>query len=620
MRGAIYRPADTLGALAGVAAAALAEEPRALAMVYHAGLDSTGHVCGCTSDAWRFQLGHVDRLAEQLAGALPPGTAMYVTADHGMVDVGPADRVDADAQPELRDGVALLGGEPRARHVYARPGAAGDVLDTWRDTLGAAAWVVSREQAIDDGWFGPVRADLADRIGDVVAASAGPLAVVAATAEPRETALVGMHGSLAPTDQLVPLLDSRARIDHCLSTVAAGKPPRLSTEMGKLSTDKTSAARLLTGVADLAAALAAEHPPVRAGRALAAGRAARPGQLPGRPRARSGLRRPGPGPGRPGRLRRPPPAARDRRLPGRDAPGRHQPGQPGGGLRRRGLHRRGAGLVAAALLRPRPGPGAGRRVPGLDAGRPAGEHRGAAAAPGQLHGPAGRHAAAQRGGRGPAGPVRRAARRPRGRAVPRRHRAGGPGRRAHPRRGQRPHRRERGGRRPVPARRRAAPAVRRPGRVRRLGRDGPPGGGVLRVGRDRGPRDPGPGAGRPARGPVRRVLVRLDRRPRTARWRRASGAGRAVEPSRARGPAREWSPAVRPVGLRPRSTSCACYVGWVAPSCQRGQGSGRRLRSAASRTRSTPAGRPGRDSLSGPIRPIGRGVSPAPGRWQFGQA
>ena len=37
MRGAIYRAADTLGALAGVAAAALAEEPRALAMVYTRG-------------------------------------------------------------------------------------------------------------------------------------------------------------------------------------------------------------------------------------------------------------------------------------------------------------------------------------------------------------------------------------------------------------------------------------------------------------------------------------------------------------------------------------------------------------------------------------------------------
>lgn len=206
MRGAIYRPADTLGALAGVTAAALAAEPRALAMVYDAGLDSTGHACGCTSEAWRFQLAHVDRLAEQLAGAVPPDTAMYITADHGMVDVAEADRLDADHLPALRHGVALLGGEPRARHVYARPGAAAEVLAAWRETLGESAWVASREEAIADGWFGPVTAAFADRIGDVVAAAVGTTAVVASASEPRETALVGMHGSLAPSDQLVPLL------------------------------------------------------------------------------------------------------------------------------------------------------------------------------------------------------------------------------------------------------------------------------------------------------------------------------------------------------------------------------------------------------------------------------
>ncbi|HUZ27269.1 MAG TPA: alkaline phosphatase family protein [Streptosporangiaceae bacterium] len=206
MRGALYRSADTLGALAGTAAAALEQEPRALALVYEAGLDSTGHVCGCMSDAWRFQLGHVDRLAEQLAGALPQGTALYITADHGMVDVGAADRFDADAVPELRDGVAILGGEPRARHVYAKAGAAADVLDNWRETLGSSAWVASRDEAIAEGWFGPVDPGLSDRIGDVVAACAGSWAVVATSAEPRETALVGMHGSLAASDQLVPLL------------------------------------------------------------------------------------------------------------------------------------------------------------------------------------------------------------------------------------------------------------------------------------------------------------------------------------------------------------------------------------------------------------------------------
>lgn len=206
MRGASYRAADSLGALVAQAAAALKESDRALAVVYYGALDGTGHHCGCTSDAWRYQLGHVDKLAEQLAAALPQGTALHVTADHGMVDVSPHDRIDVDELPELRAGVALLGGEPRARHVYAEPGAAPDVLAAWRETLGARAWVASRDEAVSAGWFGEVADPMADRIGDVVAAPAGSWAVVATRTEPRESALIGMHGSLAASDQLVPQL------------------------------------------------------------------------------------------------------------------------------------------------------------------------------------------------------------------------------------------------------------------------------------------------------------------------------------------------------------------------------------------------------------------------------
>ena len=206
MRGADYYPADTLGALVASSAAALASAARAFVMVYTGDLDATGHAWGCTSAAWGFQLAHVDRLAEQLAGVLPAGTALYITADHGMTDVPPAERVDADLIPELRHGVALLGGEPRARHVYATPGATADVLAAWQATLGDRAWTVSREEAIDAGWFGPVDPAVADRIGDVVAAARGPSAVVATTAEPRESRLVGMHGSLTAADQRVPLL------------------------------------------------------------------------------------------------------------------------------------------------------------------------------------------------------------------------------------------------------------------------------------------------------------------------------------------------------------------------------------------------------------------------------
>jgi hypothetical protein len=206
MRGAEFLAADTLGALVSRSAAALAGAGPALALVYYGDLDSTGHALGCGSDAWQYQLAHVDRLAEQLAAAVPHGTMLYVTADHGMTDVPAAERIDVDALPELRDGLALLGGEPRARHLYCLPGAAGDVLRTWREVLGARAWVASKEHAIADGWFGPVDAAFSDRIGDVIVAPSGPSAVVATRTEPRESALAGMHGSLTQADQLVPLL------------------------------------------------------------------------------------------------------------------------------------------------------------------------------------------------------------------------------------------------------------------------------------------------------------------------------------------------------------------------------------------------------------------------------
>ena len=206
MRGNAYRPASSLGALAAEAAQALRSARRALVTVYHDQLDGTGHLFGCGSQAWRFQLGHVDMLAQQLAAAIPAGTQLYVTADHGMVDVAPGDRVDADTTAGLLDGVALLGGEPRARHLYTTRGAAGDVLQTWRDLVGDRAWVLSRDEAVGAGWFGPVAPWLADRIGDVVVATAGSAAVVATRAEVLESSLIGMHGSLTPADQLVPLL------------------------------------------------------------------------------------------------------------------------------------------------------------------------------------------------------------------------------------------------------------------------------------------------------------------------------------------------------------------------------------------------------------------------------
>lgn len=211
LRGARYVPCDSPGELVASAGAALRASRRALVGVYYADLDATGHRRGCGSDAWWFQLSYVDRLAQQLAGVLPPDAVLYVVADHGMVDAGPEDRFDADATGALREGVALLGGEARARHLYTRTGAAGDVLATWRELLGERMWVVPRDEAMAAGWFGPrVPDEMQTRIGDVVTASRDAAAVVASEAEPFESALIGQHGSMIPAEQLVPLLNTTA--------------------------------------------------------------------------------------------------------------------------------------------------------------------------------------------------------------------------------------------------------------------------------------------------------------------------------------------------------------------------------------------------------------------------
>lgn len=196
-----------------LAAERLAATDRALVYTYYADLDGSGHRYGVDSDAWRGQLMYVDGLARRLAEQLPPRAALYITADHGMVDVPhtPEARFDVDEDWELSAGLAHLGGEGRMRHLYAVPGAAGDVYAVWREVLADQAWVATREEAVELGWFGPAVEDrVRPRLGDVVVAMHGNAAVIATEREPNESALTGMHGSATPAEQLVPLLEVRS--------------------------------------------------------------------------------------------------------------------------------------------------------------------------------------------------------------------------------------------------------------------------------------------------------------------------------------------------------------------------------------------------------------------------
>ena len=156
------------------------------------------------------ELAAVDRLVADLVGALPPGAALVVTADHGQIDVGP------DVELLGRDVMALtrfLSGEGRFRWLHARAGAAKELEAAVFERYGESTWVMGRDRIVDEGLFGgPLSDPLIARLGDVALVPHAPIAFID-PADTGENRLHSRHGSLTSAEMLVPLV-ALARDDN----------------------------------------------------------------------------------------------------------------------------------------------------------------------------------------------------------------------------------------------------------------------------------------------------------------------------------------------------------------------------------------------------------------------
>ncbi len=204
-RGAGYIGADRIGERIAGAVTGSAHRP-SLIYLYDGDLDWTGHKYGVDSPQWLQQLAAIDAQAVQLREALPAEVRLVVVADHGMVDSKTGSRMDIDQQDGLRDGIVLLGGEARFRHLYCADGAAPSVAGRWSELLGDRAEVLLREDAVARGWFGPVTEAVLPRLGDVMVAARGDLGLFSSKDFEYEMSLVGLHGSLTSDEMLIPIL------------------------------------------------------------------------------------------------------------------------------------------------------------------------------------------------------------------------------------------------------------------------------------------------------------------------------------------------------------------------------------------------------------------------------
>ena len=169
---------------------------------YYDGIDKIAHEFGLGAH-FDAEVAAVDRLVGDVLAVLPPGAVLVVTSDHGQVDVGD-DLVTPD--PAVLAQVDLQSGEGRFRWLHARPGRAGSLVEAATDCHSDRAWVVSRDQVVDEGWFGPVVTDeVRGRLGDVALVARDTAAFVD-PADGGHIRLVARHGSLTADEVYVPLL------------------------------------------------------------------------------------------------------------------------------------------------------------------------------------------------------------------------------------------------------------------------------------------------------------------------------------------------------------------------------------------------------------------------------
>lgn len=169
-----------------------------LTYAYYPKLDRVGHVFGCASREYQAELVQVLDAITTLESALPQGTLLVVTADHGMVDM--TRRVWLEDDQALMRGIECVTGEPRFRHIFTT----------------SPEQVFARYQKLEHDFFILRRDEFVfmhgedtpyvDRIGDIVViAKRDNVGLCSRDIDIRVSSLIGQHGAGSDSERDIPI-------------------------------------------------------------------------------------------------------------------------------------------------------------------------------------------------------------------------------------------------------------------------------------------------------------------------------------------------------------------------------------------------------------------------------
>ena len=208
-RGAEQHSAKSLDERVEAVLSVLTQPGKHLVILYISELDELAHNKGVSSAEWAESLESVDAALKSLSEALPMNTGMFVTADHGVLDIPATHHYLYGLDAEHITHISAVGGEPRCLQLYFSESSTKEererTLASWREDWSHLAWVLTRDEVIQAGMYGDVDAAASPRLGDIFVLAHKDVVFY----DERDQALtgrnmIGQHGGISERELSIP--------------------------------------------------------------------------------------------------------------------------------------------------------------------------------------------------------------------------------------------------------------------------------------------------------------------------------------------------------------------------------------------------------------------------------
>ena len=209
--GAVQVGAKSLDDRVQAVLSVLAQPGQHLVILYVSELDELAHNKGVSSPEWAASLESLDGALKELNEQLPAGVGMFVTADHGVLDVPSSKHYLYGTDSEHMEFIAAVGGEPRCLQLYFDEATSlkqrSDAITSWRRDWSELAWVLTQEEVVTAGLYGTVHSSNTARLGDVFILAKKDVAFY----DERDHSMkgrnmIGQHGGTSAIEMAIPAI------------------------------------------------------------------------------------------------------------------------------------------------------------------------------------------------------------------------------------------------------------------------------------------------------------------------------------------------------------------------------------------------------------------------------